>query len=209
MKSNADGRLWSMLPSLTIARMCGEHLRVLLAHQRAVGEAKVVQLLLAERGTYGVDVARGGPGVEVVDQRTAVLTAALDVLPVEHGQLVELGLAGRPLGGEHLVVERVVAQQLLAGVDAARVEPDDVEPLGDRRRDPVAVQDVVHPGAAGAARVEDQRAQPVRRVLRPDPGDPDVRLLPLGADQSIGTATVPHSTSGLLGQGCQLIADTW
>ena len=59
-----------------------------------------------------------------------------------------------------------------ARADAARVDADDVEPVGDLARDEVAEERREPPrGAARASGVDEQRADPPAGVARPHPGE--------------------------------------
>ena len=150
------------------ADLVGEQVGVRRAELGAVGGAEVEQLRLTQGGPQHVDVARGLDRGDVVDEAVGVVRAALEERLV--GLLELLGLLGGVRAGVvgdegvDLGVGEAVDGVGLAG--AARVEPDDVEVVAEH----VAERErgVLGVGRAGRARpagVDDQRADPVRRVV--------------------------------------------
>ena len=161
----------------------GEQVGVVLAEDRAVGEAEVVDLLVAERAAQQVHVAgRVGTG-HVVEDGAAVTGAC-------GGQRV-VGRPKDPLLGRGVrererrqdrdrLVEGVEAAQRRAEVDPAGVEPDDVEPGPQLQGQHLGHgADELHAGAARAARIEHQRADALTGVSSRQPDHRDADLLAL------------------------------
>ena len=144
-----------------------EQLCVAQPEQRAVRVAKVRELLVADGGPDRVHVAHDVVGADVAEQGPTVLGA---VVGDRLGGIVELLLLGGVVGARVEPMERrvglVAARELLAAADAAWVEADDVEAVGDVAAEPEpAVTDELDAGAAGTARVHEQRADPPGLVL--------------------------------------------
>ncbi len=143
-----------------------ELLGVHRAQVGAVGLAEVGQLLVAERGAQDVHVARRVRRADVGQQAARLgLTLLREelVLRLDFGHLLR-GRRGRGRvdEGVHLTVAQALHRIGLA--DAPRVEADEVVAGEDGRVDHVPRGGVLQAGAARAAGVHQQRAEPVRRV---------------------------------------------
>ena len=144
------------------AHVLRELLGVGRADPGAVGVAEVGQLVVADRGPDRVEILGDVRGADVGQEVGAHLVdAALDerlrlVLDVRdtRGRVVHLGV-----GPQAVVVGVGVAPQCRGRrAHPARVEPDEVEPLTDRRRQRLDHADRrFDAGLARAARVDDQR----------------------------------------------------
>ena len=113
-----------------------EQLGVGGAEQRAVGEAQVGQLLVADRGADRVHVLGGLLGGEEW-QLVAVLRAAAVAIFLFSATKASKSawLTGSGVGGEAGVLVGVAdALDRVGPADPARVEADDVELVGDRGR---------------------------------------------------------------------------
>ncbi len=141
----------------------GEQVGVRRPDERAVGRAEVAQLAVAERRAQHVDVLGHLDRGHVPDQVAALPQAVVAELGEQAVGVLRLGRGVRVgVGGDQGVeLLGALALQRVARADAARVEPDDVEggqQLGPERGR--AGGGVLDAGASGAARVDDQRADP-------------------------------------------------
>jgi hypothetical protein len=147
------------------AHVARELLGVERAEERAVGVAEERELRVAEGRPQHVHVARGVAGADVRQHAVAAgaLRAPTRVLAVLRLGLgdpgrrrvdVEVGPLGDPFGVGEAVDRRG------ARADAARVEPDEVEPLAERAVGELRTERRHHAeaGRAGATGVEQQRA---------------------------------------------------
>ena len=160
------------------AHVAGELLGVERAEERAVGVAEERELGVAEGGAQHVHVAGGVAGADV--RQHAVAAGALRA-PTRVLAVLRLGLGdpGRrrvdvevgPLGDPFRVGEAVDRRG--ARADAARVEPDEVEPLAERAVGELRTERRHHaePGRAGATGVEQQRADALAGGLLAQHGD--------------------------------------
>ena len=160
----------------------GEQVGVHLADDGAVGEADVGDGLLAGELTEAVQVAHRVRGGDVREEGAHHLTAATG--QVGGQPRVALGL-GRSRGDRHPLPElrrlglAGEAVHRGAGMGAARVPADDVEPAVTPRVELVAaLAHQAHPGVARAARVDEDGPDP---LLGPAGGVADHRQLDLGA----------------------------
>ena len=137
------------------------------AQEGPVGKAEVVQPLLAERLAKDVHVARRVLGVDVGQElgRTRFALLRHELRLGDDLVLLHLRLRVRVLRHEGVGLSVVEAPDRRALPDAARVEAHDVvlreqrlvEHLGGRERE-------IGAAGAGAARVDDQRAQPAAGI---------------------------------------------
>ena len=138
----------------------------------AVGDAEVVELLLAERGADDVQVARGVRRGHVRQHASPLRSAqpsAYSRGQLALGALVGLGVGDRVGLGRLDELLRVDAGDGRGVADAARVEAHEVVRLGRVRPERVLGGDPgreAHAGAAGAAGVVDEGALALRRACR-------------------------------------------
>ena len=155
----------------------------------AVGVAEVVELLGAHRGAQHVHVAGGGVGVEVGQQLTGVLLAALGDALHPRESLLQGVLRAHVPGAGQVLVGLLVAEALDAGRagHTAGVEADDVVGVHHRAgEEERGGGGEVHAGAARAAGVQDQGSGAVAGGGVPCDGQVDVP----------GPGVVPHHGHG-------------
>ncbi len=150
------------------ADLVGEQVGVRRAQLGAVGRPEVEHLRLTQRGPQHIHVAGGLDRGDVADQAVGVLHAALVEALVGLLELLRL-LRGVRVGvGSHERVEVGVGDAVdrIGVAGAPRVEADDVEVVAEhvaeRQRRVLGVR---RAGRARAARVDDQRADPVRGIV--------------------------------------------
>lgn len=139
------------------AHLLGELRRVHRAQPRPVGEAEVVELLVAEGGAHHVQVPGGVERADVRQHRPGVLLARRGGPP----QLFERGLGvvrvlavvGRLQG----LVGAVAAADGGGAADAARIEGDEVVAVREVHELLASVGEFGDARAAGAAEVQQQR----------------------------------------------------
>ena len=157
-----------------------EQARVRGAEERAVGEAEVVELALVQRGAEQVHITRhvGGRHVrqDAVVKRDAARDVARVLLDKRARNDVERRLERLGVNPLRLLVRPAVDRRL-ALADAARVHPDQIEALVERR-EAVGAEGLEEIGdrGAGPAEVQKQRADPVRLIRGGRAGDEHVDL---------------------------------
>ncbi len=156
------------------AHLLGVQVGVGGPEERAVRVAEVVELVVAEHGAQQVEVARGALGVDLREQVAGLFEACLAEGRVGRAAVLDPLVASAVVGVD-AVEELVHCGGVVAGdgrrlVDAARVEPDDVEALLERLadREVDGVEHEVVARTAGPAGVDEQRADLVAggRVAR-------------------------------------------
>src|SRR5690606_11721372 len=162
------------------ADVLGELLGVEGSEVGAVGGAVVGELVVAQGGAEDVHVAGGVDGAHVGELVRGLGLAVLGELLAFRSEGAGLLLVVRGgVGGEEVVeLGAGVAADGVAAGDAAGVEADDVEALAEVGAEGTAdLADEVDAGAAGSARVGEQRADPVGGVLGREPDDGDAELV--------------------------------
>src|SRR5690606_14089217 len=168
------------------AHLVGEQVGVHAAEFGAVGDAQIVQLVVADGLADAVHVAGAVGGRDVGQQLAGGLLAALAEVDgvLQERALLGGGVRGAVhlrLGGLDVLV--AAAADALAGGHSARVPADEVVALAELGGGAGVGRQHVHARAAGPAEVEQQRAEAVvPGGLRPYQGQPDrraVRLRPV------------------------------
>ncbi len=146
------------------ARRSGEHRGVGRADRRAVGEAEVGQLLVADRLTDQVQVGGDIRGAHVREQIRRAFPAPLEQLLLLLDRVGDLvGVVGREVPAEAVRLVVVVdAGHRRAGTHATGIERHQIEAIGDRRRHHLGhAGEELDAGRSGAAGVDHQRTDPL------------------------------------------------
>ena len=160
------------------AKVVREHVGVGLAQERAVRDAVVGELRVPYRLAEDVEVTRHVRGRHVIDDVASALRARVDEVKVRRhpGVLLLRRQRERKRREERLPLLRgAEAAQRRASRDAARIEADEVEPRPHlvREEERTGAQSEVDTRTARPAGIQEQRADPVRRVGRGEADESD------------------------------------
>ena len=142
----------------------------------SVAPAEVADFLLAERPAERINVSRRIVGADELDDVGIVRRARLGELQSEVDDLLTLRIViGGDVGaGVEVVVVVDAVDRRFRQAGATRVEPDDVEGVGQLVSEQlIGVGDEVAPTEAGTTGVDDQRAHRGAGVVRDTPHDMD------------------------------------